>query len=122
MIFVIPAFKEVFRNFGADLPAPTLLVMAISDFFVKYWYLIFAVVGGGVWGFLHLWKRSGPVQIFMDRLMLKIPVFGDLVKKSTIARWTRTLSTMFAAGGPLGGPLDAGGGAPGHSLSVVAAK
>src|SRR2546429_8837100 len=92
MIYVIPAFKQVFTSFGADLPAPTLLVMAISDFFVKYWYLIFSVIGGGVWGFLHFWKRLVPVQIFMDRLMLKIPVFGDLVKKSTIAPWARTPS------------------------------
>src|SRR3989454_12655183 len=98
MIYVIPAFKQVFTSFGADLPAPTLLVMAISDVFVKYWYIIFAAIGGGAWGFLALWKRSVPVQIFMDRLMLKLPIFGDLVKKSTIARWTRTLSTMFAAG------------------------
>src|SRR5262245_36694945 len=58
MIFVIPTFKEVFRNFGADLPAPTLFVMAVSDFFVKYWYLIFAIIGGGTGGFLELWKRS----------------------------------------------------------------
>src|SRR5258707_3357775 len=122
MIFVIPAFKEVFRNFGADLPAPTLLVMAISDFFVKSGYLILAVVGGGVWGFLHLWKRSVPVQIFMDRLMLKIPVFGDLVKKSTIARWTRTLSTMFAAGVPLVEALDSVGGASGNYVSGLATK
>src|SRR5688572_19417468 len=98
MIFVIPAFKEVFTNFGADLPGPTLVVMAISDFFVEYWYLIFGIVIGGVWGFLYAWKRSKPVQIIMDRLLLRLPVFGDLVKKSTIARWTRTLSTMFAAG------------------------
>src|SRR5712691_8441479 len=111
MIYVIPSFKQVFTSFGADLPAPTLLVMAISDVFVKYWYLIFAVIGGGVWGFLELWKRSVPVQIFMDRLMLKMPVFGDLVRKSTIARWTRTLSTMFAAGVPLVEALDSVGGA-----------
>src|SRR4249919_1801809 len=97
MIFVIPAFKQVFTNFGADLPAPTLFVMAVSDFFVKFWYLIFAVAIGGTWGFLELWKRSVPVQIFMDRWSLRVPVFGDLIRKSTIARWTRTLSTMFAA-------------------------
>jgi len=95
MIFVIPAFKEVFTNFGADLPAPTLFVMAVSDWFVAYWYIIFPVVIGSVIGFLEAWKRSLPVQIFMDRLMLKLPVFGDLVLKSTIARWTRTMATMF---------------------------
>src|SRR5690606_25456923 len=68
MIFVIPAFKSVFTSFGADLPAPTLLVMAISDYFVEYWYLIFGVTIGGVWGFLEAWKRSLSVQIFMDRM------------------------------------------------------
>ena len=122
MIFVIPAFKQVFTNFGADLPAPTLFVMAVSDFFVKYWYLIFAGIGGGVYGFFELWKRSIPMQIFMDRLMLKVPVFGDLVKKSTIARWTRTLSTMFAAGVPLVEALDSVGGASGNYIYQMATK
>jgi type IV pilus assembly protein PilC len=122
MIFVIPAFKEVFSNFGADLPAPTLFVMGVSDIFVTYWYLIFGGIGGGVYGFFALWKRSVPVQIFMDRLMLKIPVFGDLVKKSTIARWTRTLSTMFAAGVPLVEALDSVGGASGNYVYQAATK
>ena len=122
MIFVIPAFKQVFTSFGADLPAPTLFVMAVSDTFVKYWYLIFGGVIGGVWGLLALWKRSIPVQIFMDRVMLRVPVFGDLVKKSTIARWTRTLSTMFAAGVPLVEALDSVGGASGNYIYVMATK
>jgi type IV pilus assembly protein PilC len=122
MIFVIPAFKQVFTSFGADLPAPTLFVMAVSDAFVKYWYVIFGVAIGGVWGFLELWKRSIPVQIFMDRLMLRMPVFGDLIKKSTIARWTRTLSTMFAAGVPLVEALDSVGGASGNYIYVMATK
>src|SRR3954451_11181382 len=91
MIFVIPAFKQVFTSFGADLPTPTLVVMAISDAFVKYWYIIFGVLGGAIYVFFAAWKRSLAVQIFMDRLMLKLPVFGDLVRKSSIARWTRTL-------------------------------
>ena len=122
MIFVIPAFKQVFTSFGADLPAPTLFVMGVSDAFVKYWYLIFGGVIGGVWGLLALWKRSIPVQIFMDRVMLRVPVFGDLVKKSTIARWTRTLSTMFAAGVPLVEALDSVGGASGNYVYVMATK
>jgi type IV pilus assembly protein PilC len=122
MIFVIPAFKEVFKNFGADLPAPTLLVMAISDWFVAYWYIIFPVLIGAVIGFLEAWKRSLPVQIFMDRLMLRIPVFGDLVLKSTIARWTRTMSTMFAAGVPLVEALDSVGGASGNYVYLMATK
>jgi type IV pilus assembly protein PilC len=122
MIFVIPAFKEVFSNFGADLPAPTLMVMAISDWFVSYWYIIFPVIIGAVIGFLEAWKRSLPVQIFMDRLMLRLPVFGDLVLKSTIARWTRTLATMFAAGVPLVEALDSVGGASGNYVYLMATK
>jgi len=122
MIFVIPAFKQVFTNFGADLPAPTLFVMAVSDIFVSYWYIIFGALIGGVWGFFAMWQRSLPVQIFMDRLMLRIPVFGDLVRKSTIARWTRTLSTMFAAGVPLVEALESVGGAAGNYIYLMATK
>ncbi|HET7201193.1 MAG TPA: type II secretion system F family protein [Burkholderiales bacterium] len=122
MIFVIPAFKQVFTSFGADLPAPTLFVMGVSDFFVHYWYIIFPAIIGGVWGFFAVWRRSVPVQIFMDRLTLKIPVFGDLIRKSTIARWTRTLSTMFAAGVPLVEALDSVGGASGNYIYVMATK
>ncbi|HJT61172.1 MAG TPA: type II secretion system F family protein [Burkholderiales bacterium] len=122
MIFVIPAFKEVFTNFGADLPAPTLVVMAISDWFVANWYIIFPVVGGGIYGFLEAWKRSIAVQVFMDKIMLKLPLFGHLVRISTIARWTRTLSTMFAAGVPLVEALDSVGGASGNYVYAAATK
>ena len=122
MIFVIPSFKKVFSSFGADLPEPTLVVMAISDAFVKYWYLIFGVIGGGLYGFFAAWQRSKAVQIFMDRLLLKIPVFGALIRKSVIARWTRTLSTMFAAGVPLVEALDSVGGASGNYVYLVATK
>jgi type IV pilus assembly protein PilC len=122
MIFVIPAFKQVFTSFGADLPAPTLFVMGVSDFFVQYWYLIFGVLIGGVWGFLELWKRSEAVQIAMDRILLRAPIFGDIVRKSVIARWTRTLSTMFAAGVPLVEALDSVGGASGNYVYKIATK
>jgi type IV pilus assembly protein PilC len=122
MIFVIPAFKSVFTSFGADLPAPTLMVMAISDWFVGYWYIIFPAIFGGIWGFLETWKRSLAVQIFMDRWLLRVPVFGDLVRKSCIARWTRTLSTMFAAGVPLVEALESVGGASGNYVYAVATK
>ena len=116
MIFVIPAFKEVFSSFGADLPAPTLLVMAISEFFVSYWWLIFGVIGGGFYFFMQAWKRSPKMQRVMDRLLLKLPVFGVLIDKSCVARWTRTLSTMFAAGVPLVEALESVGGASGNSV------
>ena len=116
MIFVIPAFKEVCTSFGADLPAPTLLVMAISEFFVAYWWLIFGVIGGGFYFFMQAWRRSPNMQRFMDRLLLKLPIFGVLVDKSCVARWTRTLSTMFAAGVPLVEALDSVGGASGNSV------
>ena len=122
MIFVIPAFKQVFTSFGADLPAPTLFVMGISDFFVEYWYLIFGILIGGVWGFFELWKRSEAVQIAMDRILLRAPIFGDIVRKSVIARWTRTLSTMFAAGVPLVEALDSVGGASGNYVYKIATK
>lgn len=116
MIFVIPAFKEVFTSFGADLPAPTLFVIAMSEIFVKWWWLIFGGIGGGFYFFMQAWKRSEKVQMFMDRLMLKMPLFGQLVYKSTVARWTRTLATMFAAGVPLVEALDSVGGASGNSV------
>ncbi len=122
MIFVIPAFKQVFTSFGADLPTPTLIVMAISDWFVQFWYIIFSAIGGGVYGFLESWKRSQAVQMFMDKLMLKAPVFGHLVRISTIARWTRTLATMFAAGVPLVEALDSVGGASGNWVYQNATK
>ena len=114
MIFVIPAFKQVFTSFGADLPAPTLIVMAISDFFVAYWYIVFGAIGGGIYAFFYAWKRSEAMQFAMDRLLLRVPVFGSLVRKSVIARWTRTLATMFAAGVPLVESLDSVGGAAGN--------
>ena len=122
MIFVIPAFKQVFASFGADLPAPTLVVMAISEFFVQFWYVIFTVIIGSVWGFLYAWKRSKSVQIMMDRIALRLPIFGDMVRKATIARWTRTLATMFAAGVPLVEALDSVAGAAGNYEYYVATK
>jgi type IV pilus assembly protein PilC len=122
MIFVIPAFKSVFASFGADLPMPTLVVMSISEYFVQYWWLMFGVIGGGIYGFLESWKRSLSVQIFMDRLSLRLPVFGNVIRKATIARWTRTLSTMFAAGVPLVEALDSVAGAAGNYVYLVATK
>jgi type IV pilus assembly protein PilC len=122
MIFVIPQFKSVFAGFGADLPAPTMVVITISEIFVAYWWAIFGGIGGAVYGFMETWKRSTTMQIFMDRLSLKLPVFGDLLIKSAIARWTRTLSTMFAAGVPLVEALDSVAGAAGNYVYKVATK
>lgn len=114
MIFVIPAFKELFSNFGADLPTPTVIVMQISDVFVKWWWAIFGGIGFGFWFFFYTWKRSRKMQKVMDRLFLKMPIFGSLIEKGVLARWARTLSTMFAAGVPLVESLDSVGGASGN--------
>jgi type IV pilus assembly protein PilC len=122
MIFVIPAFKEVFKSFGADLPTPTLIVMAISDFVVANWFILFGSMGASIYFFFWTWKRSVKMQMFMDRLVLKIPVFGDLIRKSSIARWTRTLATMFAAGVPLVEALGSVAGASGNYVYYLATK
>jgi type IV pilus assembly protein PilC len=122
MIWVVPAFKEVFKSFGADLPAPTLMVMAISDFFVAYWYIIFGLLFAGLYLFFQSWKRSLKMQQTMDRLLLKVPVFGAVIRKATIARWTRTLATMFAAGVPLVESLDSVGGASGNAVYLEATR
>ncbi len=122
MIYVIPAFKQIFESFGADLPGPTLVVVAISDFFVKYWYLIFGAIIGSVALFLYAWKRSKAVQILMDRIMLRLPIFGEVVRKAIVARWTRTLATMFAAGVPLVEALESVAGAAGNHEYWVATK
>ncbi len=122
MIFVIPAFKELFDGFGAELPAPTLMVMAISEIFVEWWWAIFGSIGFGLWFFFYTWKRSLTMQTTMDRLILKVPVFGPLVRKATIARWTRTLATMFTAGVPLVEALDSVAGAAGNRVYYDATK
>ncbi|MFC7289452.1 type II secretion system F family protein [Herminiimonas glaciei] len=122
MIWVVPAFKEVFKSFGADLPAPTLMVMAISDFMVANWYIIFGLLFGGLYLFFQSWKRSIKMQRSMDKLLLKLPIFGAVIRKATIARWTRTLATMFAAGVPLVESLDSVGGASGNAVYLDATK
>ncbi|GHT87198.1 type II secretion system protein F [Betaproteobacteria bacterium] len=122
MLFVVPAFKKVFADFGAELPGPTLVVMGISDFFVDYWYLIFGILFGGIFGTLAFYKRSQALQISVDRAILKLPVIGDIIRKATVARWTRTLSTMFAAGVPLTEALDSVGGAAGNHVYLIATR
>jgi type IV pilus assembly protein PilC len=122
MLFVIPAFEEVFKSFGGELPAPTLFIIWLSKFFVNWWWAIFGLLFGGGYFFFETWKRSEKMQMAMDRLLLKVPVFGDLMYKSVIARWTRTLSTMFAAGVPLVEALDSVGGASGNAVYVEATE
>tara|TARA_R110001599_G_scaffold64023_3_gene179158 strand:+ start:798735 stop:799958 length:1224 start_codon:yes stop_codon:yes gene_type:complete len=122
MIWVVPAFKEVFKSFGADLPAPTVVVMNISDFFVSYWYIIFGSLFAGLYLFFQSWRRSLKMQQRMDRLLLRLPIFGNVIRKATIARWTRTLATMFAAGVPLVESLDSVGGAAGNHVYLDATK
>ena len=116
MIFVIPAFKDVFSSFGASLPAPTQLVIDISDFVVAWWWAAFLAIGGAIFGLSVLVKRSDAMRYSLDRLLLKFPVIGDILEKATIARWTRTLATMFAAGVPLVESLDAVAGAAGNAV------
>jgi len=122
MLFVVPSFKKVFEDFGANLPAPTMMVIAMSDFFVEYWYMIFGALGAlGYFG-MQAWKRSPQVRITFDRMILRAPIFGEVVRKGTIARWLRTLSTMFAAGVPLVEALDSVGGAAGNHVYLQATK
>src|SRR5512139_121584 len=118
MIFVIPSFKTVFTSFGADLPAPTLVVIAMSDFLVKYWYIVF----GGIYFLVQAWRRSAKVQATIDRLVLKLPVLGEMLQKASIARWSRTLATTFAAGVPLVEALDSVGPSSGNAVYKEATK
>ncbi len=116
MIWVVPSFKSVFESFGAELPLPTLFVIWLSDQFVAYWHLVFGgtALAGAL--FMRCWKRSPAMQAATDRLLLRLPVFGAVIRKAVIARWTRTLATMFAAGVPLVESLEPVGGAAGNAV------
>ncbi len=114
MIFVVPAFKNVFASFGATLPAPTLVVMNISDFFVKWWYIIIFAPVVGIFLYARAFKRSLKVQRNTHKAILKMPIFGSIIRKATIARWTRTLATMFSAGTPLVESMESVAGAAGN--------
>lgn len=122
MIFVIPEFKKVFTSFGADLPAPTLFVIALSDFVVEHIAFLLLGLIGAIAGTVFAYKRSPAMQASLDRLSLQMPVVGDILRKATIARWTRTLSTMFAAGVPLVEALDSVAGASGNIVYKSATK
>ncbi len=101
LYFVVPQFDELFKGFGADLPAFTQMVVKLSDFVQAKWWLMLAIIGGSAFAFIQGKKRSARFRRFLDRVTLKIPVIGDIVYKSAVARYARTLSTMFAAGVPL---------------------
>ena len=122
MVFVIPSFKQVFASFGANLPWLTLLVISISDFFVKWWWAIFMITAVSLVALRLAFKRSEALRYLVHKYSLKIPIIGTILEKATIARWTRTLQTMFAAGVPLVESLDAVGGASGNMVYIAATK
>ncbi len=122
MVWVVPAFKEVFESFGAELPLPTQMVIALSDRVVRYGYLMLVLlIVTSVLSF-RAWRRSPSLQAATDRLALRLPLFGDVIRKAVIARWTSTLSTMFAAGVPLVESLDSVGGASGNAVYLEATR
>ena len=122
MLFVVPAFKEVFESFGANLPAPTMMVIGLSDAFVAYWYVLFGSLAIAVYFTMQAWRRSEAFRNGFDRLILRAPVIGEVLRKATISRWLRTLATMFAAGVPLVEALDSVGGAAGNHLYLLATQ
>lgn len=122
MIFVVPSFKQVFASFGAELPAPTLMVMAISDFMVANWYIIFGSLGAFIWFIGQAIQRNEKARNLWDRFLLKMPIFGKIIYKAVVARWARTLATMFAAGVPLVDALDSVAGASGNVVFYNATK
>ena len=116
LIFVIPQFESMFKGFGAELPALTQFVVELSRFMREWWWLIFGSLGGSVAFIAYSYKRSEKMQHMVDRLVLRAPVVGEIVKKATIARYARTLGTMFAAGVPLVESLDSVAGAAGNRV------
>ncbi|NQY63461.1 MAG: type II secretion system F family protein [Alteromonadaceae bacterium] len=116
LIFVVPVFQEIFAGFGAELPAFTLFVIAISEFMQAYWYLGLAGIFGGIYLFKQTHLKSQKFRDSVDKKILKIPVIGDLLKKATVARYARTLSTTFAAGVPLPDALESAAGASGNAV------
>lgn len=116
LIFVVPQFEATFRDFGADLPAFTKMIVAASDFMVSYWWLILLIVAGAIFGFIFFYKRSPPFQHFLDKVVLKIPVIGEIMHNSAIARFSRTTAVTFKAGVPLVEALESVAGATGNTV------
>ncbi|AOH36171.2 type II secretion system F family protein [Luteimonas sp. JM171] len=116
LIFVIPQFEAVFQNFGADLPAFTQMIIAASDFMVSWWWLILGITIAGIVGFIMAYKRSPSLQHSIDRMVLKIPIIGQIMHNAAIARFSRTLATTFKAGVPLVEALESVAGATGNTV------
>ena len=116
LVFVIPQFESMFANFGADLPALTAFVIELSQIFQSYWYIIFGSLGAAAYGFIQAKRRSKAFNRMMDRVVLKLPIIGEIITKATIARFARTLSTMFAAGMPLVEAMETVADAAGNSV------
>lgn len=114
LIFVVPQFQELFQGFGADLPAFTMMVIHISEFMQTWWWAVFGGIGLGIYAFGEAKKRSRPFRQRLDRISLKMPIVGEILRKATIARYARTLATMFAAGVPLVEAMDSVAGATGN--------
>lgn len=116
LIFVVPIFADMFKDFGAELPAFTKFVVGLSDAFINNWYMIFGGVAIAITAFINAKKRSPKFRRYLDKLTLKAPVVSDLALKSSVARFSRTLSTMFAAGVPLVEAMDSVAGASGNAM------
>jgi type IV pilus assembly protein PilC len=114
LLFVIPQFESLFKGFGADLPAFTQFVIDMSRWLQNNWYIFFGLIAGAIYAFTYFHKRSKAMREWMDRAMLKLPIIGPILYKSAIARFARTLSTMFAAGVPLVEALESVAGACGN--------
>ena len=114
LIKVVPQFESVFAGFGAELPAFTMMIINLSRWLQEYWYLVLLLMAGGVFSFKFFHKRSEKFRDGLDRLLLKMPIVGDILYKAVVARYARTLSTTFAAGVPLVDALDSVAGATGN--------
>lgn len=122
LIFVVPQFQSVFKSFGADLPAFTMFLVQASDFMVAYWFFILVAVVGGAFGFMELFKRSLTLQHFIDRAILKVPIIGEIMHNSAVARFARTLGVTFRAGVPMVEALETVGPACGNMVYATAVK
>jgi type IV pilus assembly protein PilC len=120
LVFVVPQFQALFSGFGANLPAFTMFVIGLSQWMQSYWWMMLIIIGGGSFGLIALHKRSANFRRLLDRILLKVPVVGDILYKSAVARFARTLSTMFAAGVPLVEAMESVGKAAGNVVFTEA--